>query len=119
MRDDDDPNFEAALGVEDLNLAAQHGRKIHPGRRLSEGTALVIFFGNKQSSVHLWNLEAGRSVSSEVLPKLLDPLFIEDDAATEVIEAFRRLAPEYDFDLYPGNTGWKPECEQPVSPLSF
>ncbi|NDV52261.1 hypothetical protein [Salipiger sp. PrR003] len=94
------PNFEAALGVEYTNLAAR-GRKEHPARRLSDDLALVIFFGTKHSSVHLWGLADGRSHASENLPFLLDPLFIEDEEASHVIEVFRRLAPDHEFDLYP------------------
>lgn len=67
MTSDDMPNFEAALGVEYTNLAAR-GRKEHPARRLSDDLALVIFFGTKHSSVHLWDLRMDAAMPLKTSP---------------------------------------------------
>lgn len=86
---------ERRLGLEEINIAAR-GVKSHPGRRLQDGRALVLFDMRKtgETMVALWSLEQNRALTSETLPFGLGMLWDWDWRAELVQKAFDRLQPE-------------------------
>ncbi|EPX83569.1 hypothetical protein [Salipiger mucosus] len=63
----------------------------------------MVFPGQRQSSVHLWDTITASSVESRALPfTLKDPFFIDDKEAAVIIDAFRELAPRLSFELNEG-----------------
>jgi hypothetical protein len=90
---------ERRLGLEYINIAAR-GVKAHPGRRVSDTTALVLFDKRGgETIVALWNIERQQAVTSETLPFGLGMLWDWDWRAEAVEKAFERLAPAPEASL--------------------
>ncbi len=83
---------ERRLGLEYINIA-DRGVKAHPGRRVSDTTALVLFDkpGSDETIVALWSIEHQQSITSETLPFGLGMLWDWDWRAEAVHGAFERL----------------------------
>lgn len=85
---------ERRLGLQSVNIAAR-GVKAHPGRHVSDGTALVLFDrpGLGETIAALWDLDHHQAITSETLPFGLGMLWDWDWRAEAVEAAFERLAP--------------------------
>lgn len=88
---------ERRLGLEYINIASR-GVKAHPGRMVSETTALVLFDKprSNETIVALWSLTHNEAVTSETLPFGLGMLWDWDWRAQAVEAAFEKLAPTTD-----------------------
>jgi hypothetical protein len=86
---------ERRLGLEYVNIAGR-GVKAHPGRRVSDSTALVLFDkpGSGEMIVALWSLEHHQAITSETLPFGIGMLWDWDWRAEAVEKAFGRLVGE-------------------------
>jgi hypothetical protein len=69
--------------------------KAHPGRRVSDRTALVLFDKprSRETIAALWSMERHEAITSETLPFGLGMLWDWDWRAEAVQAAFDRLAP--------------------------
>lgn len=82
---------ERRLGLEYINIA-ERGVKSHPGRRISDDLALLLF--DKRAGgmiVSLWDLNRNEAVTSETLPFGVGMLWDWDWRAQAVEAAFERL----------------------------
>lgn len=84
---------ERRLGLEYINIA-ERGVKSHPGRRLSDDLALLLFDKTTGGMiVSLWDLNRNEAVTSETLPFGVGMLWDWDWRAQAVEAAFERLTP--------------------------
>lgn len=83
---------ERRLGLEYINIA-ERGVKSHPGRRVSDTTALVLFDKPRSGEmiVALWSLMRHEAITSETLPFGIGMLWDWDWRAEAVEKAFGRL----------------------------
>ncbi len=83
---------ERRLGLEYINIAGR-GVKTHPGKRVSDSTALVLFDkpGSGETIVALWSIDRQQAITSETLQFGLGMLWDWDWRAEAVEKAFGRL----------------------------
>lgn len=93
---------ERRLGLEYINIA-ERGVKSHPGRRVSDATALVLFDKPKSGEmiVALWSLHRHEAITSETLPFGIGMLWDWDWRAEAVEKAFGRLLGDREENVPP------------------
>jgi hypothetical protein len=86
---------ERRLGLGYVNIA-EHGVKAHPGRMVSDTTALLLFDRPRsgEMTVALWDMSSNQAITSETLPFGVGMLWDWDWRAEAVEKAFQRLVPE-------------------------
>lgn len=86
---------ERRLGLAFINIAGR-GVKAHPGRLVSDSTALVLFDKPRSGEmiVALWSIDRQQAITSETLPFGLGMLWDWDWRAEAVEEAFGKLLGE-------------------------